>query len=393
MKQTRFFLFVFLVFLFIHSSSHATPSLRGFQIPVSVISEEVLTELRDEWNVNFLRIQVGNNDEMDGTTGEAYNAMMETQFALLDQKLPLIQAAGLQIVFILYSPPGGFETRESPSHYAMFSDRTLQNDFIDKWEEIIVRYGEHPAILGFDIVNEPALRDELFGGDAVDWNTLLLETIAAIRVLDSEVPLVVKGLYGSPYSLKDLPAIDDENIEFAYNAYFFNSYQHTGVDSDPFSLSRPEQKKIQRKIRMGLAPFLQKVFKATRQGELSNTAYPPKLSIGEVAVSACAQDGALFLADTLEELERDNSEESHIKLGKRGKLKLTKAAREKFTGKKKKRAFINDIAHTNYAVHAYMEAQIWDPRSECSLDGTLSLASEDTDRAIVLKSYFSRNSS
>lgn len=393
MRFSQFFLLVAYGVLSFQLPALATPTSRGFQLPLSVISEEVLTELRDEWNINLLRIQIGNNEEMDGTTGAAYDTMMETQFALLDEKLPLIEAAGLQMIFILYSPPGGFETREAPSHYAMFSDRNLQLDFINKWEEIVTRYADNSTIIGFDVVNEPALRDELFRGDAVDWNTLLLETIAAIRVLNSDISVIVKGLYGSPYALKELPVIDDSNVEYAYNAYFFNEYQHSSIGSEPFSLTPPTSTKVSRKIRMGLAPFLQKIFKATRTGELSNSAYPPKLSVGEVAVSACAQDGASFLADALEEIERDETDNSHVKLGRRGKLRLTKDARLKFSGIKKKRAFINDISHTGYAVHAYMEAQIWDPRSACSQDGTLSLSSEDTDRAIVLKSYFSRNSS
>lgn len=399
-KETLFMRFFYLLALLLclalsfQSSALATPTSRGFQLPLSVISEEVLTELRDEWNVNLLRIQIGDNEEMDGTTGEAYDAMMETQFSLLDQKLPIIEAAGLQMIFILYSPPGGFETREGgPAHYAMFSDRSLQLDFISKWEEIIARYGDNSTIMGFDIVNEPALREELLRGDAVDWNTLLLETIAAIRALNSEIRLVVKGLYGSPYSLKKLPIIADENIEYAYNAYFFNAYQHTSIGSAPFSLTPPTSKKLSRKIRMGLAPFLQRIYTATRSGELPNSAYPPKLSAGEVAISACAQDGASFLADTLEEMERDNRENSYVKLGRRGKLILTREARSRFSGTQRKRAFINDISHSSYAVHAFMEAQIWDPRSVCAEDGTLSLSSDDTDRAIVVKSYFSRNSS
>lgn len=393
MRVFQFFLLVAYGVLSFQLPALATPTSRGFQLPLSVISEEVLTELRDEWNVNLLRIQVGDNELMDGTTGEAYDTMMESQFTLLDEKLPLIEAAGLQMIFILYSPPGGFETREAPSHYAMFSDRSLQLDFIDKWEEVVVRYGSNSVIVGFDIVNEPALREELFRGDAVDWNTLLLETIAAIRVLNSDIPLIAKGLYGSPYALQELPVIDDSNIEYAYNAYFFNEYQHSSIGSDPFSLTPPTSKKVSRKIRMGLAPFFQKIFKATRTGELSNSAYPPKLSIGEVAISACALDGASFLADTLEEIERDNTASSYVKLGRKGKLRLTKKARSKFSGIKRRRAFINDISHTSYAVHAYMEAQIWDPRTVCSQDGTLSLSSEDTDRAIVVKSYFSRNAS
>jgi hypothetical protein len=56
-----------------------------------------------------------------------------------------------------------------------------------------------------------------------------------------------------------------------------------------------------------------------------------------------------------------------------------------------KRDFRKDVEHTSYYVHAYKESQIWDPTFSCDVDGNLSPAEGETDRATVLKAFFSRN--
>ena len=82
-------LFVAVVSLFATSFSYAAPTQRGFQIPLNGISEPVLDDLIANWRINVVRVQVGDNANMDGLTDAAYDAMMESQFQLLDSVLPL----------------------------------------------------------------------------------------------------------------------------------------------------------------------------------------------------------------------------------------------------------------------------------------------------------------
>lgn len=375
------------------SASFASPTRRGFQIPPSTITGAVLDDLASTWKVNVLRVQVGDNANMDGLTGAAYDSMMESQFALLDEKLPLIAARGLKVIFVLYSPPGGFETREGPSHYKMFSDATLQDAFIAKWRQIVARYGSNPTIVGFDLVNEPAMRKESLGAGARTWNDLLLATIAAIRETHPQVTLLVKPLYGDPSKLTSLPPITDVNVVYSYNSYFFNNYQHSGVYNPPFSINPPSTQQIDDKSRGILSRFYAKVYARVQSKQLPATAFPPRLSVGEVTVSACAIGGAQFMSGLLTSLETDESTEG---VKKRDRiLRAWKRAR-KFNRRLKRptfdyRFFKKDVEHEDYVIHAFNDATFWDPRYICDASGNLTYSGPNTDVSNVLKSFFALN--
>jgi hypothetical protein len=394
----KLLIYILVVQFFAISAASATPTQRGFQVPLYLISPEVLSELKDNWGINSLRIPIGNNSEMDGSVGEAYDAMMEEQFSLLDEKLPIIQEAGLTMVFNLYSPPGGFTTRNSPAHYAMFSDSALQEDFIETWQEIMLRYGSNPTISEFDLLNEPALNESLRGLGVDDWNALLVRTVAAIRETNPNVKLVVKSLYGSPLSLKELPILEDENIIYGYNAYYYNAYQHSGIGSVPFTREPPKGKDVLPRIRTILSSFYEKVFNLVENKNISAAMYPPKLTVGEVAISACAKDAGEFLGNLMNALEADDSVAGRAKRQK--KINDWISARKKLKrGFKKtlprpifnKKDFRLDVEHASYYVHAYGESQIWDPTYSCDSEGNLSPAVEETDRTTVTKAFFSRN--
>jgi hypothetical protein len=353
----------------------------------------VLDELVATWKVNLVRVQLGDNANMDGLTGAAYDAMMESQFALLDEKLPLIAARGLKVIFVLYSPPGGFETRAAPSHYKMFSDASLQDAFIAKWRQIVARYGSNPTIVGFDLVNEPAMNKNLLGAGAKTWNDLLLATIAAIRETHPQVTLLVKPLYGDPSKLTSLPPISDVNVVFSYNSYFFNNYQHSGVYNPPFSISPPSSKEIDDKSRGLLSRFYAKVYARVQSKQLPATAFPPRLSVGEATISACATGGAQFMSGLLTSIETDESAQA-VKRRDRA-LRAWRFAR-RFNKRLKRptfdyRFFKKDVEHDDYVIHAFNDATFWDPRYVCDASGNLIYSGSNTDTANVLKSFFGLN--
>lgn len=396
----RLFSFFVLIItnIFLVISVEAAPTKRGFQVSLHAITEEFLTELKEDWGVNSIRIQIGNNSVMDGKVGEAYDQMMEEQFLVLEQKLPLIEQSGLKMIFTLYSPPGGFLAREGGSHYAMFSDVSLQDHFVEKWLEIINRFGTNPAIEAFDLLNEPALNEDKYVQGIPKWNELLLRTIAAIRAIAPDVELVVKPMYGSPLSLLDLPPIDDLHIEYAYNAYFYNVYQHTGVGTAPFSIEPPQSDVAIARMRVMLSSFYKKIYDEVERGEIREELYPPKITVGEAAVSACAKNGAEFMVGLLSGLEVDDSlaarnERAEILQDWNKAVKRAKRLKRKLPAKPNfgRKSFRGDMEHSAYWVHAYREAAIWDPTFQCDSEGSLTPATEETDRATVLKSFFSRN--
>jgi hypothetical protein len=371
----------------------AAPTMRGFQVPLEAITAETLDDLVNNWGVNVLRAQVGDNTHMDGTTGAAYDSMMEQRFLLVEEKLPLLQARGVKLIFCLSSPPGGFKTREAPSHYLMYSQPELQDAYIEKWKQIVARFGSHPAILAFDIENEPAMRSSLLAPGARNWNQLLLDTIAAIRITHPALPLIVKSLYGDPSKLSQLPAINDANVIYSYNAYPYNKYQHTGIGTAPFSIKRPTDKEVLNNIRKLVAPFFFKTSQRAEKGQIAKTLYPPKVIVGEAAVSACANEGAQFLNALLATLEKD---EAAAQIKARARLiKQWQRARARGIRRPKPifeaRHFAPDVSHTGWFIHAFAEAIVWDPRYVCDAAGNVTRSSTETDKSIVAKSFFSRN--
>jgi hypothetical protein len=376
-------------------NSNAAPTERGFQLPLSAITAESVEELATTWKVNVLRAQVGNNTSMDGTTGAAYDSMMAEQFALLDAKLPLLAAKGLKIILCLYSPPGGFETRQAPSHYLMFSQPSLQDDFIKIWQTIATRYGSNPAVAAFDLANEPAQRKGMLAAGAKNWQTLATDTIAAIRAIQPTMPIIVRSLYGDPAKLTQLNISSDPNISYSYNSYFYSKYQGQGDVSPPFSVARPKDDAILKSLRRRLAPFFFKVWTQVDKKALPSSAYPPKMVVGEAAVSACAPEAGAFFNGLLGALETDQSAAG---VSARAKiLRKWRAARKRNKRLPKptftRENFELDVAHTGYAIHSFGEegARIWDPRYSCSSNGEFELSPTETDRSIVLKQFFAKN--
>lgn len=392
-RQSLFFsLSLILICAFI-TTTEAAPTHRGFLIPLESISAESLDDIKNNWKSNILRVQIGNNLQMDGTSGTAYDAMLEERFTLLDQKLPLISARGLQIIFCLHSPPGGFLTREPPSHYRMYSEPLLQEEYIAKWRQIVARYGSHPTIFAFDIENEPAMRKSLVSNGARTWNKLVVDVIAAIRQTHPTVPLIVKSLYGDPSKLASLPAINDANIIYGYNSYLYNSYQHTGVTTAPFSIARPLDSAILQNMRRRVGPFFFKQYTRAQKKEIPASAYPPKLHVGEATVSGCAIESGQFLAGLLTAIEKD---ESTLSEGKRERaMRKWRNARRRARRARKPvfnaEDFYQDVQHSGYTIHAYAESPFWDPRYMCDSAGAFTFSTSDTDRAIVIKSMMSKN--
>lgn len=373
--------------------AHAAPELRGFQVDINGVDAPTIAELANTWGINVVRVQVGDDFNMDGVTGNDYVAMMEGRMAVLDQKLPLFAAHNIKVVFALYSPPGGFERRDAPSHYLMFSRPELQPEFISMWQRIAQRYKDNPTILAFDLLNEPAMRGSLVASGAKTWNQLLPEAIEAVRAIAPNSRIMVKSLYGDPTNLAKLPALHYENLIYSYHAYPYLRYQHSGIDTAPFAVKRPAPAQVQKKMKSLLGRFYLKQMNYFNKRKIGS--FPPIVNVGEAAVSACAQEGAAYLDSILAVLERDGKPEraalkfaqKHSKAGRRKRIRRGLRPLPAPNAKQLQRF----IRHHSYTIHAFGEAEVWDPRTECSAQGAFARAGAHTDRSIVLQSYFSRN--
>lgn len=390
---TTYFLSSLIILCCASASTSAAPTDRGFQMQIGSLTAENLDELKNNWNINVIRVPIGDDLKMDGLEGADYDALMENLYTTLDARLPLLAERGIKLVFCLYSPPGGFLTREAPSHYAIFSRPDLQAHFIRTWQAIATRYGSNPTVAAFDLANEPALRKSLLGAGVKDWSGLVVDTVAAIRAIAPTKTIIIRTIYGDPTKLSRLPIIDDTNIQYSYNSYLYHNYQHSGVYTPALSAARPSNQAILKKTRGILAPFFLKVYQAVQEKKVVNNLYPPKIVVGEAAVSACAREPGSFLNGLLTALETDESargtalRERALSKWKRARRKNRKLPKPVFDAED----FKLDVQHVGYAVHAYAEYFAWDPRYSCNAEGKFYLSPTETEQTIVLKGFFSRN--
>jgi hypothetical protein len=416
------------------SNANADIEYRGFQVGYVGFDEAQMAKLVNEWNVNLVRIQVGNNSQMDGTTGAAYYQMMLEQLDMVDKVMPIFAKYNVKVVFALYSPPGGFHTRTAPAHYEMFVNPLLQAEYIQTWQLLINKYYVNSPykslIYAFDLLNEPALNPSLLCQSCPDWNSLVSATVAGIRQVSADAPLMIKSLYGDPSQLAKLEPINDSNIIYSYHAYPFNEYQHSGIGSTPVDVKRPTFKQISNRLDSSLVKFFNKVKVAYDKGLVPS--YPPRLNVGEFAVSSCATDNpAQFFADLLGVIEGDATSSKVSKIKQKSELTSTdkkkkrrKSAKERRREKreraKKKRELErkrkeeekkrkqeekkdggdkkderNDpkdqIVHESWTNHAWADAYVWDPRYVCNNGDFTEVVGQDTDRGLVLKEFFARN--
>jgi hypothetical protein len=403
MKIKLSFIFVACL-LFVCLTAQAEVQYRGFQVGYSSMHESDFDDLAKDHNTNLIRFQITHAD-MDSITeqsGEAaYQSMVGGVLDEIDPKMNAAIMAGNKIVIGFALPPGGFKDRNaSPPHSKMFSSPELQGWYIRMVVTLIERYRDNidaGDIYAVVINSEPADSPSEPGNGAEDWNELLIRTVNEIRKVHQTATLMVMPLWGDPTRLTNLPIFDDDNIIYGYHWYLWNSYQHTGEGNSPFSVKRPGKKQISNRTRRLLGKFFLKWKNANRKGEVSF--YPPRLGIGEFAISACASNSATFLDDLLYTIEGEDAAQiknkndcSRFKKKKRRKkCRQQQKNKPKKTKKQQRQEEARlEVAHESWTFHAWREARIWDPKQSCDQNGNFTYAGQ-TDRMSVLDKYLQRN--
>jgi hypothetical protein len=397
----------FLLFTTVNVSAvnvSAEVSYRGFQLNYRTLDEATVKELAEEWNINLVRFQVGNDAIMDGLEGSAYDQMLLTEFALVNNSLKLLEKYGIKVILSLYSPPGGYATRTLPAHHKIFSEPTLQAKFIQTWTTIVQTFGGNSAIYAFDLLNEPASRRSLLCTQCRKWGQLARETVAAIRSVSRKSTIMLKPLYGNPRQLSNLPVLRDKNVIYGYHLYPFFSYQHAGIDNFPSNVARPKERSVKTESTKGVQKFFTRMKKQFDRGRIPT--FPPRLSVVEFGVSGCSLNNpGEFLNDILTYIERDDinlnatalSKNSlkllceSLKLDNCSALEVEKSKVEALKSVVNSNSLKPEIQHESWINHAFNDANVWDPRYYCDPSSKTFIKTGETDRSTVLKKFFERN--
>ncbi len=273
---------------------HALPRLRGVMSP-NRFAEEDLRVLGMEWNANVIRWQITRAWGQPGTDRDLaeYDAWLAGRLDELDRALEACLRYGLLVVIDMHSPPGG---RYENNDVALFHEPLYQDHFVALWEEIARRYRGHPAVWGYDLINEPV--QSLPSPPGVeDYLGAQVRAAKAIRAIDPDTPIFLEAReWDSAAAFAELTPVDVPNVIYQVHMYEPGAFTHQGVHSEAVGIAYPGtiagQEWDKDRIRRWLAPV--------REFQL---AYNVHIYVGEFSAIRWAPGAADYLRDCIEVFE------------------------------------------------------------------------------------------
>ena len=172
-----------------------------------------------EWGYDHVRLPFHYNVIYDIET----RSFKEEGFALFDTFLSWCKTYGLDVVLDLHATPGAQNSgpiSDSDGQARLWTEPVPYQDMtVEIWEEIARRYVNEPAIIGYDLINEPVTPDEQLVNGQQDLRDLYGRLRDAIRLIDPNHILFIEGnYYATHFYLLD-PAFDD-NMVYAFHKYW-----------------------------------------------------------------------------------------------------------------------------------------------------------------------------
>lgn len=273
---------------------HDLPRLRGVMSPGSFRDED-LRVLGREWKANVIRWQFTRNWGLAGTDRDLaeYDQWLAGRMEEFDRVLAASLRYGLKVILDLHTPPGG----RYPNHgLAIFNEAIYQDHWVATWETLARRYRGHPAIWGYDLINEPGPWEPVAAG-GTDYLAAQERVARAIRAIDPEVPIFIEAADGdSARGFRDLEPIDLPNLIYEVHLYEPHTFTHQGVSGAWVPVAYPGEIGGQRWDQEQLRRVLQPV----RDFQL---AYNVHIYVGEFSAIRWAPGAAQYLRDSIELFE------------------------------------------------------------------------------------------
>jgi len=145
----------------------------------------------------------------------------ETGFAYLTRAVEWGRAHDVYVIFDMHAAPGGQTGRNiddcANDHPDLYSDPAHQDRLVALWTEIARRFADEPAVLGYDLLNEPIAPEFDHFNDQL-W-PIYERVAAAIRTVDPNHVLIVEGAqWANNWSSLHEPF--EENLIYSFHKYW-----------------------------------------------------------------------------------------------------------------------------------------------------------------------------
>ena len=313
--------------------------LKGTMLPGRDTTEEDIATLA-AWGATLVRFQINRNwrQPNDNQDLAEYAAWIDSRLDNLADVLSWCGARGMKVCVDLHAPPGG--KRHGDLAMNMFFEERWANAFVETWRRIATRFRSHPALYGYDLVNEP---DQRVPAPISYWE-IQRRAAGAVRAIDPDTPIIVESnLADSPAAFRYLSPLAMDNVIYQVHVYAPMAFTHQGVygrrrSNGPSDLCWPGANGSERWDR----DFLRRVLAPVRDFQMRHGA---RIYVGEFSAAAWAPGAENYLRDCIS-LFREYG--------------------------------------WDWTYHAFREASVWDVEKEVLPDGSRVPASADTPRKQAL---------
>ncbi|XHT80048.1 cellulase family glycosylhydrolase [Bacillus cereus] len=183
----------------------------------------------DTYGKDFL---IGNADN--------YQGLVKEDLEKLKADLDAAQSQGMKVVLTMLSLPGDRwrQFNNNKNDDRIWEEEKYQEQASQFWKDLALELKDHPAVVGYNIINEPhpeTAKNNRYNdfwtedyekwyskvkGTTADLNRLYQKVINSIREVDQETPIILdSGLYATPWAFKYLKPVNDKKTLYAFHMY------------------------------------------------------------------------------------------------------------------------------------------------------------------------------
>ena len=191
------------------------------------------------WGANLIRWQLirqwharNNNQDPD-----EYLGWVNARIPEVKQVLDKCQELGIKVVLDLHVAPGG---RAESGHMNMFEKKLFADTFEKAWINLATAVKGHPALYGYDLINEPSQPAKKV---MVDYLSLQYRVAKTVRGIDPDTPIIIESNgWDSANDFSYLTPLPMKDIIYQAHMYTPGEYTHQGIGGRKKGLKYPDDK-------------------------------------------------------------------------------------------------------------------------------------------------------
>ena len=319
----------------LHGSAQRRKPLRGTMLPARATTERDIADLA-AWGATMARFQIMRNwfKDNDCQDLDEYARWIDSRLDNLADVLRWAESKGMKICVDLHSPPGG--KRPGDRAMNMFFEEKYADAFVETWRRIATRFKGHPAIYGYDLVNEPDQKTPA----PINYWEIQRRAAEAVRAIDPDTPIIVESnLADGPSAFRYLSPLAMDNVIYQVHCYKPGNYTHQGVLGNPEGAVWPDSAKGWGR------DFLRKALEPVRAFQLRHHA---RIYVGEFSAASWAPGAENYLRDAISLFEEYG---------------------------------------WDWTYHAFREAAVWDVEKERGASGKMVPAADTPRKRALLEGF------